>query len=249
MTADPTPNDDFQPTAAALEIMDSLNPVQLYLAEARQQGKLDPNPSPQCRVCRDELVRTLVNKLLARAFTIEDCLDVLESHNRTLKYQRRITYDSLRRHRANHFPIQVPASAVMRKLLEKRATEAGMDVDTASGTLVNAMSYLEAMMHRGFERVSDPMVLISAEEGMRAAIKLHELQHKDEGMLDRARMLAEMNRMIELVRAFVPKDRWPSLQAALKGEPAVIEGEIAKDDEVKVRMADIDDSPDPDPEA
>jgi hypothetical protein len=239
----PSPDEDFQPTAAAMEIMDRLNPVQLYLAEARQQGKLDPNPSPQCRVCRDELLRTLVNKMLARSFTIEDILDVLESHNRTLKYNRRVTYDSVRRHRINHFPVQVPASAVMRKLVEKRAVEAGVDVDNASGMLVNAMSYLEAMMHRGFERVSDPMVLISAEEGMKAAVKLHELQRKDEGMMDRARMLAEMNRIIELVRTYVPQDRWPALQAALKGEPAVIEGEIAKPD-TKIRMADIDDTPD-----
>jgi len=244
VTANPLPNDETP--MSAYEILDRLNPVQLVLHQALQEGKLNPNPSPQCRVCRDDLIRTLVNKLLARAFTIDDCLEVLEPHNITLKYQRRITYDSLRRHRKHHFPMQVPASAVIRKLIERRARESGVDVETATGTLVNAMSYLETMMIRGFEQVENPSVLISAEAGMKAAVKLHELQRKDEGMMDRARMLAEMNRIIEVVRTYVDKDRWPALQAALKGEPAVIEGELIKEQEAKttVRIVPIDDSPD-----
>jgi hypothetical protein len=57
-------------------------------------------------------------------------------------------------------------------------------------------------------------------------------------------LLAEMGRIIEVVRTFIPSERWPEVQAALRGETPVsqqtsqaVEG---------VRMVAIDDSPDED---
>jgi hypothetical protein len=57
-------------------------------------------------------------------------------------------------------------------------------------------------------------------------------------------MMAEMGRVIEVVRTFIPAERWPDVQAALRGETTVsqqtsqaVEG---------VRMVAIDDIPDED---
>jgi hypothetical protein len=79
---------------------------------------------------------------------------------------------------------------------------------------------------------------------MEAALKLNEIIRKDEGAIDRARMLADMGRIIEVVRTFIPSEQWPEVQAALRGETPVsaqtsqtVEG---------VRMVDIDDTPDED---
>ena len=79
---------------------------------------------------------------------------------------------------------------------------------------------------------------------MEAALKLNEIARKDEGAMDRARMLADMGRIIEVVRTFIPSERWPDVQAALRGETPVsaqtsqaVEG---------VRMVAIDDTPDED---
>ena len=54
------------------------------------------------------------------------------------------------------------------------------------------------------------------------------------------RLRAEMGRVIEVVRTFIPAERWPQVQAALRGEaptrrqqPQVVE---------RVRMVEIDDS-------
>lgn len=67
---------------------------------------------------------------------------------------------------------------------------------------------------------------------------------KDEGAYERAQMMAEMGRIIEVVRTFIPAERWPDVQAALRGETSVsqqtsqaVEG---------VRMVNIDDTPDED---
>jgi hypothetical protein len=57
-------------------------------------------------------------------------------------------------------------------------------------------------------------------------------------------MMAQMGRIIEAVRTFIPSERWPDVQAALCGETPVsqqtsqaVEG---------ARMVDIDDAPDED---
>src|SRR4029077_4656006 len=39
--------------------------------------------------------------------------------------------------------------------------------------------------------------------------------------MDRARMPADMGRIIDVVRTFIPSERWPDVQAALRGETTV----------------------------
>ena len=56
---------------------------------------------------------------------------------------------------------------------------------------------------------------------MEAALKLNEIVRKDEGAMDRARMLADMGRIIEVVRTFIPSERWPDVQAALRSEAPI----------------------------
>jgi hypothetical protein len=79
---------------------------------------------------------------------------------------------------------------------------------------------------------------------MEAALKLNEIARKDEGAIDRARMLADMGRIIEVVRTFIPAERGPEVQAALRGETPVSAQTSQPLD--GVRMVDIDDAPDED---
>jgi hypothetical protein len=59
-----------------------------------------------------------------------------------------------------------------------------------------------------------------------------------------ADMLAEMGHIIETVRTFVPRERWPELQAALRGEAPIREQQARPVE--GIRMVDIDDTPDED---
>jgi hypothetical protein len=99
--------------------------VDQWVDQALAEGELDLNPSPRCRVCQDPVIMQLVNKMLARAFTIPDILDTLASHNLKLKRENKppITRDSLYNHRANHFEIQSPAHAVYRRIQEEVARD------------------------------------------------------------------------------------------------------------------------------
>src|SRR6476661_9363629 len=67
----------------------------------------------------------------------------------------------------------------------------------------------------------DERTSVSYRDAMEAALKLNEIARKDEGAIDRARMLAVMGRIIEVVRTFIPSERWPDVQAALRGEAPV----------------------------
>jgi hypothetical protein len=82
-----------------------------------------------------------------------------------------------------------------------------------------------------------------------ASVKLAEMQRKGEGEYDKARMVAEMGRVISTVREMVPKDRWPELQAKLRGEtlPSASSDEAGQGPESSpVRIVSISDSDDDD---
>ena len=79
---------------------------------------------------------------------------------------------------------------------------------------------------------------------MDAALKLNEIARKDEGAIDRARTLADMGRIIEVVRTFIPSERWPDVQAALRGESPV--SQQTSQAVQGVRMVPIDDTPEED---
>jgi hypothetical protein len=99
-------------------------------------------------------------------------------------------------------------------------------------------------MVKGYQTLVDEGTTVSYRDGMEAALKLNEISRKDEGAIDRARTLAEMGRIIEVVRTFIPSERWPEVQAALRGE-APISQQTSQAVE-GVRMVAIDDSPDKD---
>jgi hypothetical protein len=52
----------------------------------------------------------------------------------------------------------------------------------------------------------------------RAAEKLQALIDARAGEADMSGILADMGRIIEVVRTFVPQESWPEVQAALRGE-------------------------------
>jgi hypothetical protein len=55
-------------------------------------------------------------------------------------------------------------------------------------------------------------------------------------------MMAQMGRIIDVVRTFVPSERWPDVQAALRGEAPA--SQQTSQEVEGVRMVDIDDRPD-----
>ena len=106
------------------------------------------------------------------------------------------------------------------------------------------MAFLESVMVKGYQTLVDEDTTVSHRDGMEAALKLNEITRKDEGAHERAQILADMGRIIEVVRTFIPSERWPEVQAALRGEAPV--SQLTSQAVDGVRMVAIDDSPDED---
>ena len=111
-------------------------------------------------------------------------------------------------------------------------------------TAITPLAFLETVMVKGYQTLVDEDTTVSHRDGMDAALKLNEITRKDEGAMDRARTLADMGRIIEVVRTFIPAERWPEVQAALRGETPV-SAQTAQAVQ-GVRMVDIDDASDED---
>jgi hypothetical protein len=194
--------------------------------------------------CRNDKVRTKVNDLLAGGASYAMVLRALGDDNAKLDKRDQVTVDSVRNHCGRHFPVQQVARATYREILERRANENSVDFINGVATAITPLAFLETVMVKGYQTLVDEHTSVSYRDGMEAALKLAEALRKDEGAHERAQMMAEMGRIIEVVRTFIPSERWPDVQAALRGEaPASQQTSRAVEG---VRMVEIDDTDDKD---
>jgi hypothetical protein len=193
---------------------------------------------PRCRVSRNDEVRLKVNDRLAHGSSYAMIVRALGEENATLGGQQ-ITLDSVRNHASRHFPVQNVAKAVYCEIIERRAREAQIDFVNGLATALTPLAFYEMVMNEAFRRLS---VDVSVDTGLRAAEKLRALIDARAGQEDIASMRADMGRIVDVVRTFIPADRWPDVQAALRGETPISQ-QISQTVE-EVRMVDIDDSPD-----
>ncbi len=200
---------------------------------------------PRCRVCRNDLVRKKVNDLLASGASYAMILRALGHDNATLDKRDRVTVDSIRNHTVRHFPVQQVAGATYREILERRAKENSVDFINGVATAITPMAFLETVMVKGYEALVDPDTTVDVKTGMLAAGRLQALIDSRAGDADMAGIMAEMGRVIEVVRTFIPSQRWPEVQAALRGD-ASKQRQQQSSPVGGVRMVAIDDTPDQD---
>jgi hypothetical protein len=199
---------------------------------------------PRCRVCRNEQVRKKVNDLLASGSSYAMILRALGEDNAKLEKRDRVTVDSIRRHCGRHFPVQQVARATYREILELRAKENSVDFVEGVTTAITPLAFLETVMVKGYATLVDEQTNVSYRDGMEAALKLAEALRQAEGESDIVHMRVEMGRIIEVVRTFIPSERWPEVQAALRGETPIRQQQSSPVN--SVRIVAIDDTPDED---
>jgi hypothetical protein len=99
-------------------------------------------------------------------------------------------------------------------------------------------------MVKGYEKLIDPDTEVDVKTGMAAACRLQEMIDSHTDQLDWAQQLAEVGRIVEVVRAFVPSERWPELQSALRSDEPIDAAAERETDEIE--MVEIDDGYDED---
>ncbi len=197
---------------------------------------------PRCRVCRDDEVRKKVNDLLATGTSFAMVLRALGEDKTAPGKADRVTIDSVRNHAARHFPVQQVARATYREIVERRAREAQIDFVNGLATALTPMALYECVMNEAFRRLVDGDVDVGVDTGLRAAEKLQALIDARAAGADMASVLAQMDRIIDVMHTFIPKHRWPEVQAALRADrPIHAEQSEPLED---IQMIHIDDMPD-----
>lgn len=195
--------------------------IEAQLEDLRERGELEVRPEPRCRVCRDEEIRTLVNKLLAHGMTLRDINDVIAPMNRKRPTRDRINLNNIREHRKRHFDVQAPANAVYRKIIEERARELNLDYEQGIGTAITHLAYLDTMIAKGYETLIKEDTVVSYKDGLEASSKRDQLVRENAGAVEQARIMAEMDRVIAVVREVCTPEQLAIMGARLNNDPDI----------------------------
>jgi hypothetical protein len=192
--------------------------VNREVATIRRQNA-DRPLSQRCRVCQDPESRSRVNRLLAHGIKVPEIEELVGDLNARRAKNAKITYWSILRHAENHFNVQEPVNAARRRILERRKAEVANEIGDAAAHLLTGMAYLDIVAQKGFENLLEESTVVDYETGLKAQLKLDELQR--DGLIEQ--QVAEMRRDVSLI------------QQAVKDvvSPAVMSEIIARIDELK----------------
>ena len=159
----------------------------------------DRLPEGRCRVCQDPESRARVNRLLTYGMKIGEIVDFVEDLNERRPKNNKITYWSLRNHAERHFNIQEPTNAARRRILERRKEQVADEFGDAAAHLLSGMAYLDIVAQKGFENLVDDATVVDYETGLKAQLRLEELQR--DGAVEE--QIVEMRRDVSLLQQAV----------------------------------------------
>lgn len=188
-------------------------------------------PQTTCRVCMEEESRVLVNRLLSHAMSLNEIVLSCEHINARRPKKQRITRDSVWHHSKNHFNLQEPAKAVIRRILQDRAEEQDKDWVAGVGNIVTAYGYLEVLQQKAFETLMRDDTVVPIELGVQATLKLHEMGKAEAGEAQVAEMMQQMGRIIKAVRENCTPEQQERIRLALSGEDTIDADYTEEDDD------------------
>lgn len=158
-----------------------------------------PEERGRCRVCTDPEARARVNRLLAWGMDLREIESLLGDINARRRRNNQITYYSLRGHKERHFNIQDPASAALRRILERRKAQVADETATGVGNLLTGMAYLDIVAQKGFQNLLDEDTVVDYETGLKAQLKLEDMVR--EGAIEE--QVAQMRRDVSVLQQAV----------------------------------------------
>ena len=196
--------------------------------------------SQRCRVCQDPESRSRVNRLLAHGFKVPEVEGLVADLNERRAKNNKITYWSILRHAENHFNVQEPVNAARRRILERRKAQVGDEIGDAAAHLLTGMAYLDIVAQKGFENLLEESTVVDYETGLKAQLRLDELQR--EGMLEQ--QVAEMRRDVSLIQQAVKDVVSPTVMSEIIARIDELKG-TSRDDYLDAELVDDDVGHDP----
>lgn len=187
-------------------------------------------PESHCKVCRNAELRERVEDLLAAGNTYREILAIIRPANEMRKARDRITYHSIKEH-ADHFSITRAGQIVYRRILERRAKEFNKNFVKGVGHAVTLHALLETVMVKGYAAITDERIPITPELAISAGLKLQELESQDQGAAQAAEMIANVQRLLEVVKSVCTEEQLAQIDAALQPDDDALDAEWSEEDD------------------
>jgi hypothetical protein len=163
---------------------------------------------PRCNICMSG-ARTKVDRLLAAQFGYKAVAEELvstavEFQNKNLDTVRK----NVERHAKAHLDIR---SKAVREIVERRAKEQGVLIDTVEGQITSGRALLDLIVGRGTEQIaSNPQERIRYADAIEA-VKMLETVQKEEYVAELERMQRQVYAISAAVQEIVPANLLPTL--------------------------------------
>lgn len=143
-----------------------------------EQDLLDNLPikfEPRCKICKSEF-RPIIDRLLVAGNSFTMIAEQFKGKDEHLSGSVDAIRKSIERHRRKHLSVR---DAAVRDILEERAKEAGVLVETVRQQLVSSEALLELAVRQGTEQLSNPEAKIKYQDAIRAAELLRDRKYEE----------------------------------------------------------------------
>lgn len=146
------------------------------------------------------------------------------------------TSDNISAHYKNgHMPLP---QEVQRRIIERRATDIGRNLEDAAEMLVDKYTVAEMIVHKGAEKILTGDVDPNVAETLAAIKLLHDFEKQNEINVDQEAWIASVQVMMELAHEVMDDEQWsrfgrqlatnPLLNALAKKQRGEVEGEVVE---------------------
>lgn len=185
----------------------------VVVPDYERQARCHVCSAPERDVPNGAVVANLIDELLLVPRTYTAIMRVIEPLMTEWPDGARISSDSVMRHGQRHLAWE---KAAVREVAERRAGPAGK-LDDVAGRMLTAATVLEVIQQRGFDLVISGESSPSVKDTLQATAALRELEREAEGQFSAAELLSQMDRVIGVVREFIPEELWPQVCDRIDG--------------------------------
>lgn len=130
---------------------------------------------PRCKVCKSDF-RPVIDRLLVSGNAYTMIAEQFRNKDQHLTGSVDAIRKSIERHRRKHLSVR---DAAVRNILEDRAREGGVLVETVRQQLINSEAMLELAVRQGTEQLSHPEAKIKYQDAIRAAELLRDRKYEE----------------------------------------------------------------------
>jgi hypothetical protein len=130
---------------------------------------------PRCKICKSEF-RPIIDRLLVSGNSFTMIAEQFRGKDQHLTGSVDAIRKSVERHRRKHLTVR---DAAVRDILEERARESGVLVETVRQQLISSEAMLELAVRQGTEQLSQPEAKIKYQDAIRAAELLRDRKYEE----------------------------------------------------------------------